>query len=81
VSLARFGEDDDAVLLSLESGYLYRCNPTAALFLSAVASGKTSAEIAEEFRRRYDVGPEELRADLAGLADMLSREGLIAPAA
>jgi hypothetical protein len=80
VSFARFGKQDDAVLLSLASGYLYRCNPSSVLFLEGVSAGKSLETILADYRCAYCAPEEVLRADLAELAEHLGREGLLAPA-
>jgi hypothetical protein len=65
------------VLLHLDTGSYYSLNEMG-MFIYALFDGTTPlAEVAEEVCRRYDVGSEEARHDLASLVRELEGEGLL----
>lgn len=72
------GSEDDTVVLSLKSGYLYTCNGVTASVLTALQEGQaTLGELADRLMAIYDVDRPQLEADLAELADKLLDEELI----
>jgi hypothetical protein len=71
------GDDEDTVVLSLKSGYLYTCNGVAASFLSALNGGKTFAGLVDGLFDEYDVPRETLEADMSAFAEKLIKEQLI----
>ena len=71
------GADQETVALSLRSGYLYTCNPVAASFLAALDGQTPYAKVVDHLLEEYEVGREQLEADLAELVDELTREELI----
>ena len=71
------GEGQDAVVLSLKSGYLYTCNETTERFLNVLDGRRTLGEVVDLLGVEYDVAPETLASDLAALAEELLGEKLI----
>ena len=78
VTFQSMGPEDQTVVLSLESGYLYTCNETTASFLQALDGRRTFREIIDVLAGQYDVSPQQLEADLGDLTEELLREKLIA---
>ena len=74
------GENQDTVILSLDSGQLYTCNHTAEEFLSALDGSRSFAAIIELLAQQFEVPREQLQADMKSLAEQMIREGLIIPA-
>jgi len=77
VTYQSMGPDAETVLLSLDSGYLFTCNDTAAAFLDALDGRRTFAQIVDLLVGEYQVEPEEFRRDLSELAGHLLQEDLI----
>ena len=71
------GEDQDTVVLSLKSGYLYTCNETTERFLKALDGRRTLGEVVGLLEGEYDVPRAPLAAALAALAEQLLAEKLI----
>lgn len=81
VAFQTMGEDQDGVMMSLATGYLYRCNRTASVVLSALAEGKSVDEAAQELTKRFNAPAEQARGDAAELvADLEGRRLLRAVA-
>ena len=80
VSHQSMGPDEDTVVLSFASGYLYTCNETTARFLQSLDGCRTLGEIVDEMADQYDVARQKLQDDLENLLDDLLREKLIVPA-
>lgn len=77
VSHQSLGPDQETVILSLGSGYLYTCNETTAEFLSAVDGRRTLGEVVDCLLQKYDVARERLAADVLAMAEKLVEEGLL----
>jgi hypothetical protein len=77
VSFQKLGQGEGAVVLMLESGQLHTCNDTTAAFLSALDGKRTFEVVTAELEKEFDVEREELRADLAALAQRLLDAGVI----
>jgi len=77
VNYQSFGEDEDGVVLSMESGYLYRCNATAVSLLDAIRERPTLAELRARFMDDFDVDERQAGTDLASFLEMLLDEGLV----
>jgi pyrroloquinoline quinone biosynthesis protein D len=77
VTYQSLGEDEDTVVLALESGQLYTCNDTAQAFLDAVDGERTFEDIILELLDQFEVAPDRLRSDMVSLAEDLMREKLI----
>lgn len=71
------GEGQDAVVLSLRSGYLYTCNETAERFLRALDGRRTLGQTVDLLEAEYDVPRDTLAADLTALAAELLAEKLV----
>ena len=80
VAFQRMGEEQDGVMMSLASGYLYRCNRTASLVLAALAAGQTVEEAAADLSRHYGIPVERAQHDVAKLIEDLSQRKLICAA-
>ena len=81
VAFQQLGDDQDGVMMSLASGYLYRCNRTASVVLAAIAEGRSLEEAVQELSRQYDVHPERIRGDVDALLATLQQRKLICAAA
>ncbi len=77
VSYQSLGPDEDTVVLSLSTGYLYTCNETARAFLKAVDGRRTFNQIVDALEEEFEVERERLRSDMSELASELIREGLL----
>ena len=77
VTFQSLGDDEQTVVLSLGSGYLYTCNQTTQAFLEAMGQGETFGRIVDALFEQYDVTRDELLADLAEMAEKLLDEKLI----
>ena len=75
------GGEEDGVLLSMDSGYLYRCNHTALAALEAITDGATFGELVDRFADRYGLPTDRVRDDLSRLVGNLLDEKLIKKAA
>jgi hypothetical protein len=80
VTYQSLGTDQDTVVLSLTSGYLYTCNETTASFLRALDGKRTFGEVLSVLEKQYEVPLEQLRSDLQETLAELLREKLIVPA-
>jgi hypothetical protein len=75
VAFQTLGVDQDGVMMSLASGYLYRCNRTAAVVLASLAAGKTLEEAAHELAATFQAPLERATTDAATLvADLCQRD-------
>ncbi len=68
-------------MMSLASGYLYRCNRTAAVVLAALAAGKTLDEAAQELAAQFQAPLELAETDAAALVADLCGRSLLRTAA
>lgn len=75
------GAGEDAVLLSMESGYLYRCNHTAVAMLGLLEQKATFGEIVTHLSNQFGAEPEQVRRDVLPLVDSLLAERVIEKAA
>ncbi len=81
VAFQRLGEDQDGVMMSLSSGFLYRCNRTACVVLEAIANGQTLDEAGDALCREFGVDAERAKRDVEALVDNLCRRRLVSVAA
>ena len=81
VSFQSFGDDEDGVLLSLNSGYLYACNASALAFLEKLDGQRTFTQVVDLFADRFAIDADRARRDLAVLATQLLDDRLIAASA
>lgn len=68
---------DGAVVLLADSGQLYSCNDTSEAFLRHMDGRRTLGDIVDLMIAEYDIERDVLEADLAELAETLTREGVI----
>lgn len=80
VNYQSFGAGEDTVVLSVGTGYLYRCNGTATAVLDFVRDRPTWAELRARFASRFQLPAERAESDLSGFVDHLMAEGLLAKA-
>jgi Coenzyme PQQ synthesis protein D (PqqD) len=81
VAFQRLGEDQDGVMMSLASGFLYRCNRTACVVLEAISNGHSLDEAGEELCRQFGVDAERARRDVEALIENLRQRRLVSVAA
>ena len=79
VTYQSLGEDQDTVILSLDTGQLYTCNCTAEDFLSAVDGTRSFADIVELLAQQFDAPPTQIKEDMSSLAQQMIKEGLVLP--
>jgi pyrroloquinoline quinone biosynthesis protein D len=76
-AIQQLGDGEGAVILELDSGQLHTCNDTTAAFMAQVDGTRTFAAVVEALETQFNVDREQLRADLAELAEQLHGKGLI----
>lgn len=81
VAFQQLGEDQDSVMMSLVSGYLYRCNPTASVLLAAISSGKSLEEAVIELASEFEIDLDTARSDAETLIQSLKDRDLVCEAA
>lgn len=69
--------DEETVMLSLSSGYLYTCNETTRSFIGALDGERTFGEVVDLLTDQYDVPREQFLSDLETILEELLREKLI----
>ncbi len=79
VTYQSLGEDQDTVILSLDSGQLYTCNHSAKDFLSAVDGIRSFADIIELLAQQFDAPRRQIQEDMNSLAEQMIKESLILP--
>jgi hypothetical protein len=77
INYQSFGDGEEGILLSLNSGYLYSCNAVAAMFLEGVEDENSIATIAGRLVDNFEVNLDLACRDLARLAEELLDEKLI----
>jgi len=77
VTFQSLGPGEETVVLSLNSGYLYTCNETAAAFLRGLDGQQPLATVIDRLRDEFEVSPEVLSRDMTELAVKLLEEELI----
>ena len=77
VTYQSLGENQDTVILSLDTGQLYTCNLTAEDFLSAVDGTRSFADIVELLAQQFDAPRQQIQEDMKSLAEQMIKEGLI----
>jgi hypothetical protein len=76
VNYQSFGADEDGVMLSLQSGYLYRCNPAAIQLLDRLRAGASLSELQYALSDEFDVPAEQAREDAWSFVEQLLAESL-----
>ena len=75
VCFQSLGTDSDGVLLSMQTGQLYRCNPVATVYLEALTIGESLEHAVGEIVDRFEVDEPIVYADLMELvSDLVNRE-------
>lgn len=77
VSYQPLGDGEGAVVLIIESGQLFTCNDTTSAFLAAVDREHRFGDVLNNLLDTFDVSADQLRQDLAVLAQELQKEGII----
>ena len=77
VTYQSLGQDQDTVILALDTGQLYACNSTAEIFLSAVDGVQTFADIVEILAEQFDAPRDQIQQDMKALAQQMINEGLL----
>jgi len=72
--------DEELVILDLTKGEYFALDPIGARLWTGLETGKTIEQIVEEIVSEYDVGPENVMADLLSLGDEFVRQGLMVSA-
>ena len=68
--------DEEGVVLDLDGGRSFGLNPAAA-FVFSLLETHGEEQIADEVARRFAVGAEEARADVAEFLSVLRQRGLV----
>jgi len=68
---------DEAVILDVETAVYYSLSGAGLRMWELLGEGRTPAQIAALLAAEYDADEGRLRADCAGLAAELRREGLV----
>ena len=76
VNYQSFGADEDGVVLSLQSGYLYRCNPAAIELLDRLRAGASLLELQSVLSEGFDVTAEQAQEDASSFVEQLLAESL-----
>lgn len=81
VAFQQLGDDQDGVMMSLSTGYLYRCNRTASVVLAAISEGKSIDDAVNSLSAQFGVHAERVRRDVDLLIASLRERKLLAAAA
>lgn len=77
VNYQPMGDGEDGVILSLSSGYLYRCNCTAIAVLDMLQGSPTVDTLLAEFAARFAIDADQARADVLPLISHLVEQRLV----
>lgn len=80
VAFQQFADTNEGVMMSLASGYLYRCNPAACTVLAAIADGQSLAEAAHRLCNQFGIDSQLAQRDTLALVDSLSQRQLLCTA-
>jgi Coenzyme PQQ synthesis protein D (PqqD) len=69
--------DGEAIIMNLSTGMYYSMERQSAVVWEWLERGHTVAEAAEALAARYDVTPEQARADVEQLVQQVLQEGLV----
>jgi len=75
--LKLLGDGEDGVILSLASGFLYRCNHTAIAVLDMLQDRPTVDALLQGFAVRFAIDAERARADVLPLVRHLVEQKLV----
>ena len=71
---------DETVILNLASGTYFGLDPVGSRVWQLIAENRTLAQVCDLMMAEYDVARETIEADILGIMDNLSTQGLIVPA-
>lgn len=71
---------DETVILNLASGTYFGLDPVGSRVWQLIAEDRTLAQVCDLMMAEYDVARETIEADILGIMDNLSTQGLIVPA-
>ena len=77
VNYQPLGDGEDGVILSLGSGFLYRCNHTAIAILDMLRDRPTVEALLDGFATRFHLAPEQARSDVLPLVRHLVEQRLV----
>ena len=77
VNYQPLGDGEDGVILSLASGFLYRCNHTAIAILDMLRERPTVDALLDGFAVRFAIDPERARTDVLPLVSQLVEQRLV----
>jgi hypothetical protein len=80
VAFQSLGADQDAVMMSLSSGFLYRCNASATVVLTAIASGCSVAEATQKLAEEFSISLEQAHRDVDTMVQSLQERNLLCEA-
>lgn len=69
--------DGEAIIINLSNGIYYSMDKVGGVLWAMVEAGHSLEETVEEIVARYDVSPEQARADIDRLAAELIQENLV----
>jgi len=81
VNFQSLGDGEDGVVLSMGSGYLFRCNHTAVAILEQLHDQPTLVELEKRLASHFGLSEEQAHRDLSAFVADLMREALIVPVA
>ena len=81
VNFQSLGAGEDGVLLSMESGVLYRCNGTAVDILDILRERPTFEQLCGQLAMRFEIDESRADTDLSAFLEQMLEEGLITKAA
>ena len=81
VAFQQLGDGQDGVMMSLSSGYLYRCNKTASVVLAAISAGKSLNDAMAELSEQFGVDHDRVKQDVDKLVETLRERKLLCTAA
>lgn len=71
--------NDEEVIVNLNNGTYYGLNPTGTVIWSHLKKGSARSEILEDLKSQFEIGAEELDADIDEfVTDLKNRKMLIA---
>lgn len=77
VNYQPLGDGEDGVILSLSSGFLYRCNHTAIAILDMLQERPTVDALLDGFAGRFAIDADRARADVLPLVRHLVDQKLV----
>lgn len=81
VTFQSFGSERDGIILSMQSGYLYRCNSTAVELLPILQQRPTYRELQNHVIELFGIDDQQAGSDVLAFVGTMMEEGLIIRAA